>query len=235
MKETGSGSPQVGRALTVLAAVREPVAGEQVRAFLEGYAPVEVVYSFQDFQKRLGQPWDFWVLDLHLNDLPQPGWLERQMYRPPTVVLAGFAQGARVAAWLRAGAHGFCPKPLDRDLLRVTLEMAWKGQQAQTLYRKVAIALAHHINNLLTLPLGMGKSFWRRWEAGEVVDEEEWEAYFIRVMKNLEKIHAVIRTMLELEEADSTAYWGAEQMLDLERHLEETFRKIDEKWSRYGG
>lgn len=222
------------RAYIGVAAVREPVIGEQVQAFLEGYATFEVFYSFKDFQDHAEKPYDFWVIDLHLPDLPDPSWLKNQRYIPVTLILAGFTQRKRIAGWLQAGAHGFCPKPLDRDLLAVSLQVAQQRYQAQTLYRQVAITLAHHINNLLTIPLGMGKSFWKRWEAGEAVDEEEWEAYFIRVMKNLEKIHAVIRMMLRLEEeeAETVVYWEKERMLNLEQHLEEVFREIDAKWEQ---
>ena len=218
----------------LLAAVREPVLGEQIRAAAtETGLEVRVVEDFPTFEAHTGEVWDFWVVDLHLPDLPDAEWLEGFAYLPPAVVLAGYTQSERAARWLRAGAHAFCPKPLQKDLFQVSLEMARRTHQVQTLYRRMAITLAHHVNNLLTLPLGMGRSFWKRWEAGESVDEAEWEGYFVRVMKNLEKIHAVIRTLLEVEEMEPTTYWGREQMLNLEQRLQKTFEEIDAKWRRY--
>lgn len=218
----------------LLAAVREPVLGDQIRtAASHAGIEAEIVQDFRTFEEQAPGGWDYWVLDLHLPDLPEPDWLQGHAFVPPCVVLAGYAQSQKIARWLRAGAHAFCPKPLQEDLFLVSLELARRTQQVQTLYRQMAITLAHHVNNLLTLPLGMGRSFWKRWEAGEAVDETEWEAYFVRVMKNLEKIHAVIRTLLEVEEMEPTTYWEREQMLNLENRLQKTFEEIDARWKRY--
>jgi len=218
----------------LLAVVREPVLGNQIRAAAtEAGLEPWIVEAFEAFETHTGDVWDFWVVDLHLPDLPEATWLQEFAYIPPVVVLAGYAQSEKIARWLRAGAHAFCPKPLHKDLFLVSLELARRTHQVQTLYRQVAITLAHHVNNLLTLPLGMGRSFWKRWEAGEWVDEEEWEGYFVRVMKNLEKIHAVIRALLEVEAIEPTTYWGREQMLNLEQRLQKTFEEIDARWRQH--
>lgn len=216
--------------MNVLIADREAVTRQNLRAWLEedGHR-VREAETYAALCSLLQDPPDVVMVAARLPGMPSrpdlPG------YTGPVILLVGYATASHARTWLHLNVQALLPKPPDPHLLRWALAHVQQvgGQTAGLL--PVVTALAHHINNLLTAPYGVGKSLMTRQQEGEVLTEKELDTYFRKLLTNLEKIRAVVEVLKHLQELRLVEYVEGEPMVDLERELDATFREIEQKWN----
>jgi CheY-like chemotaxis protein len=218
--------------VNILIADQEAVSREHLRAWLEAEGhQVREAASYPDLQALLSETPDVLLVAARLPAMPSRPELPN--YTGPVILLVGYATASHARAWLHLNVHALIPKPLDRELVRWALARATRPPEGTSgSLLPVVTALAHHINNLLTAPYGVGKSLMTRQREGEVLSEEELDTYFRKLLTNLEKIRAVVEVLKHLQDIKLVEYVEGEPMVDLERELETTFREIEQKWSR---
>lgn len=88
--------------------------------------------SLQDAMKSIDRRFcpDLIVLDLNLPDVTgTSGYLKLKSRAPevPVVVISAHADNRSIASFISAGAAGFIPKDVSREVLQKALKEIWKG------------------------------------------------------------------------------------------------------------
>ncbi len=218
--------------MNIVIADREAVSRENLRTWLEAEGhQVREAATYPDLLALLKETPDVLMVAARLPDMPERP--ELPDYKGPLILLVGYATASHARAWLHLNVQALIPKPPDPELVHWALDRAVRTHEAASgSLLPVVTALAHHINNLLTAPYGVGKSLMTRQREGEVLTEEELDTYFRKLLTSLEKIRAVVEVLKHLQDIKLVEYVEGEPMVDLERELEATFREIEQKWSR---
>jgi GAF domain-containing protein len=107
------------------------------------------------------------------------------------------------------------------------LNRAARNVAVFTTLRQAVATLAHHINNrLMALSLELDSL-----ESSGQVSPQSFSKLVASAHHYIQEVSAVIRAMDRLEELRTISYVGTEEMLDIEKALEEQLRRIEnERW-----